>query len=501
MIERLLENWLDSASEKSYQLPFAQMLMHQGMKIIHVSRHSPIEHGKDIIALDNSRQIHAYQLKGVGGRKLSLKALQDILPQLQALVFAKIEHPAVKTRKWHKSYLVLNGELEEEASDLLSKINQGFIEKNGSEYQIEVIPKGIILDLAKSMSTRLIPQELTEFRLFLELYLEDGRAFLPKERFVNLILGCLPSITNGKKPKVKEFARSVTSLGLINSLALSSFSKKDNHFAEIEGWILYLSHISASIERYSIGEKYWLESYLLIENWIFSLLRELVIEIKSNPDAYEGDGLTEIFVHRTKITLLEALCSVYAFWCLYRGEAKDDLAQFCKDFIKENHHRVELWGEGAIPQLVIIYWLLRKVEATPRPDFWLLHILETLCNQNDFDSDNAIPNPYYSAESIMLSKTNNAKYRIDDNFAGESFTSEALMHLYVRRNWKQHAKLSWAAFTRVQNCMVKLDQPWQAYLWRNREGVDNISFWPKMTKDWEELKIEAAESEGKGLPT
>lgn len=51
MIERVIENWLDNASEKTYQVPFCYMLVKQGHKIIHLSRHCGMEHGKDIITI------------------------------------------------------------------------------------------------------------------------------------------------------------------------------------------------------------------------------------------------------------------------------------------------------------------------------------------------------------------------------------------------------------------------------------------------------------------
>ncbi len=500
MIERLLENWLDSASERSYQIPFTQMLVHQGKRIIHSTRHSPIEFGKDIIAVDKLGQVHAYQLKGVNGKKLSLEKLREIFPQLQELVSAKINHPAIKAKKWHKSYLVLNGEIEEEASELLAKTNEGFEEQGLPERRIELILRGELLDISNQMVGNLIPQELEEFRLLLELYLEDGGAFLPKERFAKLNISCLPYISNNKKPKIREFSRTITSLALINSLSMASFTKKNNYFAEITAWTIYLSSIFAVIEKNNIPEKYWEEFVTLIEDWIFLLLQQLVVEIRQEPDNYEGVALTEIYVHRTKVTLLESICSLYALWCLYKDKRQDDLIPFCKEYIKENYTRIQLSGEGAVPQLITIYWLLRRVDGTLKPDFWLAKNLEDLLKLNRFDSNSAIPNFYYDAESVLLSMSGDPKCLIDDNFAGQSFASEALMHLFVRRNWKLNAKMIWADYTRVMNSSVKLDYPWRTYLWRNSDGAENISAWPQRTKNWEQLKEEANESSGQGIP-
>ena len=62
MNERLVEDWLTKASERSYQTPFAQALLADGMQVLRVG-HGPHEHGKDIIAIDPNGGVHAYQLK------------------------------------------------------------------------------------------------------------------------------------------------------------------------------------------------------------------------------------------------------------------------------------------------------------------------------------------------------------------------------------------------------------------------------------------------------
>jgi hypothetical protein len=62
MNERLVEDWLTKANERSFQTPFAQSLLADGMQVVRVG-HSPHEHGKDIIAIASDGRAHAYQLK------------------------------------------------------------------------------------------------------------------------------------------------------------------------------------------------------------------------------------------------------------------------------------------------------------------------------------------------------------------------------------------------------------------------------------------------------
>jgi len=68
MQERLLENWLISVNEKSFQIPFCQLLTGEGHEVVHISRHGPFEAGKDILAIDSNGIPCAFQLKGSTGK-------------------------------------------------------------------------------------------------------------------------------------------------------------------------------------------------------------------------------------------------------------------------------------------------------------------------------------------------------------------------------------------------------------------------------------------------
>ena len=108
MLERLLEYWLDSVNERSYQAAFCQLLAAQGFKILHSTRHMPIEFGKDVIAVGPDGVTCAYQLKGNPGSRLTLNQFREIAPQLNELVTQRIIFPGLR-RGPHRSYLVTNG--------------------------------------------------------------------------------------------------------------------------------------------------------------------------------------------------------------------------------------------------------------------------------------------------------------------------------------------------------------------------------------------------------
>ena len=69
MLEKIIENWLDNASERSFEKPFCYMLSAEGHTIIHSTRHTAMELGKDIITVAPDGTPCAYQLKHEAKRK------------------------------------------------------------------------------------------------------------------------------------------------------------------------------------------------------------------------------------------------------------------------------------------------------------------------------------------------------------------------------------------------------------------------------------------------
>ena len=188
MNERLVENWLDSVNERTYQVPFCQLLCAKGHRILHSSRHSPIELGKDIISIAPDGVLCAYQLKGNPGTRLTLSQYREIEPQLLQLVNYSIPHPALPRTKKHRSYLVTNGFVEEETIHAINQMNEGFIRDGFFNRKLEVIQRGDLLRDFYDMGLNLWPSDLAEINLLLELIVSDGRGLIEKEKLHTLLV-------------------------------------------------------------------------------------------------------------------------------------------------------------------------------------------------------------------------------------------------------------------------------------------------------------------------
>ena len=124
MLEKLLENWLYSASERSYQAVFVQMLAAEGYGVLHSTRHCTLEFGKDVLAIAPDGTGCVFQLKGdPKGRMTVSRFRADIQPQLVQLMWQGPAYPGFP-RGRRLAYLVSNGQFEEEVQVAVGQLNE-----------------------------------------------------------------------------------------------------------------------------------------------------------------------------------------------------------------------------------------------------------------------------------------------------------------------------------------------------------------------------------------
>src|SRR6478752_2388270 len=99
------------------------MLAAKGHRILHSSRHTALELGKDVLSIDPNGTPMAYQLKGNPGGRLSLLEFRKIEAQLHELATLPIEHPSVGSGR-HRAFLVTNGRVEEDVQGAIQRFNR-----------------------------------------------------------------------------------------------------------------------------------------------------------------------------------------------------------------------------------------------------------------------------------------------------------------------------------------------------------------------------------------
>ena len=510
MLERIIENWLDKATELSYQQPFCYMLSAEGHTIIHSTRHSAMELGKDIITRAPDGTPCAYQLK-TGNISLS-KWRNEVSSQTDDLVCGQINHPSVDTSKYHRSYFVTNGRIEEEVSRAIDDRNRTWKSRNQSYLHLETIVRGQLLEKAKGLGTDLWPSELTDVKTLLELFLENGKGVLPKEKLASLFES-LFSLDNEVVPSEQHCRRVIASAALLCAVATSSFSNENNHVAEIEAWMLYIAYVFAVVERWHLSTNIYENELKIAKQSLYDSLANLCDEIKGREELIEGDILADSYIYRVRITWLLGLMGIYALWRRRDEVDKDETDNFLREFCMEKRGQLELWGEAAIPQFLAFFWYFRKIDATPDPDALIRRMILAICKFNHPTGETFLANPYYEADGILpcllapifgsvgepLEDIFTSKLYASDIFTGKSYALEGLVYLFVRRNWKQTMKGLWPDITRLEFISFEPENFSNFYRWQSEKGTNKVVY-PKHTQDWEELRELSFESEGACIP-
>ena len=504
MLEKIIEHWLDNATELSYQQPFCYMLSYEGYTIIHSTRHTSIEFGVDIIAIAPDGTPCAYQLKT---GNISLKKWRDeVGSQIDDLVCGQLDHPSVDTSKYHRSYLVTNGRIEEEVSLAIDKRNRAWMSQNQPCRHLKTIVYGELFKKAKRLGIDLWPSELTDTKTLLEMLLENGEGVLPKAKLASLFESTFPlkHLNNGKKPSKKHCARVIASAGLLCAIATSSFSDKNNHVAEIEAWMLYISYVFALVERWNLSIKAYKNALKIAKQSIYDSLTNLYSEVKERDELFEGDLLADSYVYRVRVTWLLGLMSIYALWRHSKEEPTSEIDDFLSEFCKEKQHLLELWGEAAIPQFLAFLWYFRRINATMGPNIFLCHMISTICQRNGPNSRTFLANPYYEADDILTHLLapilDPGEDPLEETFKGSSYALEGLVHLFVRRNWKQTMKDLWPGISKLAIVSYKPKYPWSFYRWNNKKESKRYDVYPKPMQEWDDLKALSLESEGACIP-
>lgn len=242
MFERLIENWLINVHELGYQIPFCQVLLTEKYKVLHISRHGRGEHGKDVVARNPEGQLTTFQLKG---GDITLPIWRQIRGEVEDLVRLPVLLPGIRKDEVHSPVLVTNGEIRGDALTSVQEYAEDW-ERRGSP-RLQVWQRNELLSLFIKSHGSYLPNALSDFRQFVELYISDFHDRLPREKFAGF-LGKLvdSSIVSGRGQKTK---RAVESMLLMGSYIIDQYERIGNHISAAEGWTIVAATIMHIAER------------------------------------------------------------------------------------------------------------------------------------------------------------------------------------------------------------------------------------------------------------
>jgi hypothetical protein len=499
VLERVVENWLDRANERTFEVPFCHMLAAEGHTVIHLTRHCAMEMGKDVLSVAPDGIACAYQLKGAPGARITLGRWRDeIERQVFGLVTGRIVHPSVPTTGTHRAYFVTNGGLEEEVIRAIDDMNAGFAARGTPELRVQTIVRGQLLKKARDLETNLWPTDLPDVKELLELYLEAGDGPLPKPRLARLLERVLLDEYHEGIRSQEESNRSLASAAILCALATANFSLRGNHWAEIEAWTLYAGYVLSLAQRGGLPKRSWRPQFIIAERQLYNLLIRLSTDLAGRSQLIEGLPMVDGLIYPFRMTLLIGLLSVLALWpTLPEGEERD--LDFLYDFCDRHRAEIKAWGEGAVPCVVALFWHSRRRDSTPKPDFLLRDLAASVAVANAPKSQRALSTPYYGLSDMLPHVLGIADEPLRETFHGRSYALEGLVHLFARRNWKQAMRFLWPDISQVRFVRFYPEETPDFFRWRCREGLTR-DIEPHHTQSWGDLVTQAEESKGECVP-
>jgi hypothetical protein len=469
VIERVIENWLNSSNERSYQIPFCQLLAAEGETVIYVSPHGPFEQGKDVITTDSSGKVRAYQLKC---GDIGLAEWRKNKGEINDLVEMPINHPGVPTPRHHTPYLVTNGEIKDTAIKAINSSNESWRKRRYPA--LRTVSRGQLLKRFLAVHGSYLPKELSDFTLFMELVLRGGREPLDKDQFSRLLESILP-VENGNTLSHTELKRAIASAVLVAGYVLQQAYSAENHWAVFEGWTMTASYILAASTKYELPTAFWSASFELCEGGATEALSRLFSECETREHLIEGDGFTDGHFYYARVTLLVGLISA---WDLHR-RIKQPTAprEFgVRDFLRKWLPKSKAWGESATPFFVMGALDLESFGEQIVAESFVTSLLGFLLDASGKrDGSRGLPSPYYSPESALR-----ILYGLDqdcrEDFIGESYTAYPLIDFLVRRLRRQALRGLWYPITGNSLKAFYPGQDWEWFRWRAKTRSLNSRF-------------------------
>jgi len=478
---KAIESWLINSNELGYTLPFCEVLTAQGFSLIHLSKQNAFEQGKDVIALRGD-ELHAYQLKG--GNITDDRWVREVWPEIEKLRKLPVVHPAVAAGTPHKSYLVTNGALEDTVRRAITDLNN----TQWAEAPLTVIVRGQLLRDFIDASEAFVPQELADYRNFLDLIFSDGRGLLDEEKLARLFEETL-RLRDGELTKAAR-RRSITATVLYASYVLSSAAKAANHVAVMHGLAMLLGHILLVAERENLPTTVYRTSVDLILNELDRHGEALEAELKAGEldKVYESpwDGTLGIFRKHLGVTFLTAhKLSQYL-------SAKEDWNSVSSaNLLEWNAAGQILWGEGAVAAFLVRFWLFKVLMPTDSTvAVFLEGPLRDVLGANSRESEVGLLSPYYGIDVAARLATGTLNRELTETFTGRSYSIGLLVDLLARHGHRAPVAQLWRDISDLSHTEYQPTGLWECFARRGSSGAE-VSRFPDQTQSWAKLVSDA----------
>jgi hypothetical protein len=474
LLEKIVENWLTSSGEREFEVPFTQVLIAEGYRVLQGPSHHPFEHGKDIVAYSLDKKLFAFQLKG---GDLDLKQLESIQHQLFALVATPAIYPGIPAgQRPDRAVLVVNGALTPPARNRLAALNSAN-EVSGLGV-IEVIERHQLVGRFLSAHALLPALEPETLSRFLDIFLSDGQEAFPVNKFLIFISDALRPAESAKKAR-----RIIANAVLLAAYAMGPWQKHCNHLAVAQGWLATTIAVLGVPAKMKLAKKDFESSYHLALGSARRSLNYLLEEALIGQDLVIPD-IADGFVYGMRTM---AVCSYSAAFLLSESFLRDgvEVSPKVRELLLREIPYFSVVSESQAPQLFIIATALERLGQPIVGANLVFGWLADLAENNQPHSSDAIPNPYYPAEEVTLWHAGGAESP-EERFAGVAYSLHLSVDWLARRAYREPLEQLWSTISKVEFFEFEPSSPAMLLSANDTEG--SLRMWRASTpQSWASL--------------
>jgi hypothetical protein len=485
MIERAIANWLSNTNERNYLIPYCQVLLTKGQRVLYVSSHRPMEQGKDVITVDQDDNYHAYQLKTGDINQVAFRAIKG---EIDELVERAIVHPSVDKTRGHRAYLVLNGEITDEVRFLIDQMNADNKRRGRKVAYLDVInEQGLLQDFLAAQG-QFLPQEIDQLNTLLAVYNADGTDFLPTRLVFRFFeQGNFLDASVSKQNARNIIAGSVIIMGYL----LAPFQRAENTYALFEGWTILAGCMIRYAHRVGLAERDWISSLELVRTQLRRSLTDLYEEVESRQDFLEGEvSVDGADLYRARVTIVLGVLST---WQLNLPAARSVENKDLVTLIINNRNRLLLWGESAFPLFFSIAKYLELAGEREHAADILTAVLDSIATEFTKREGIGLAPPYYSVSTVLAAELGtNGAHRSDLNSSGGSFSVCPTLECLARRGAREQVAQLWKKVSLVPVREFNPKDAFDLFSWRVTDGTNLTRFF-EHSQSWAKLRADALE--------
>lgn len=461
---RLIENWLINTPERGFEIPFCQLLISEGHRIVHIDSHSQQEEGKDVVSLDQNNTLCAYQIKQ---GNINVREWRSIQGELRELVELPLSHPRFNGKKC-RPFLVVTGSLNQPALGRLHRFNQ---ELPRRFRKLELVDRHDLLARFVRCQDSLFPIDVDEFHLLLDLLHRNGAECLDRRKYARFLGQVLEM--EGGIPRSGEARRMIAGALIMASHAMGQHSRSQNHLAIAEGWAMAAVIVTKVASMCSLDRRHWREARRVACDASSGAFERLASEALNNQHLVSGDMLGDGgLVWRLRATLVAAAISMHCLLKRLEGCPVGNERE-CRTRVLELMRASTILGESAVSCVLPIFWFLAIDAKTSQiaEERCLLDYIRAVSGVNAHGKEVGIPSPYYTdSQCLEALVTHDPTIFGEENMLGTSYTVFPLTLLLVRRLLRRGLSESWADIASLRHYWMEFASMSEFLSYRARGG-------------------------------